>query len=287
MGARYKHVACRVHRSRMPWDFKPRAGFVHRISVARGTPLRIACRTNGICGIGMGAFVVVIGHGPDLEASEGAATLIRTLGAEVRTLDLWEEGTRLFAEEGATARAIVIEAGDRPDLAVTALRAVRKTEQLAETPALLSVSPRQIARVEPSSGFDDFIVMPCTPVELYARIRQLEWRRSEFATEERLKIGTLVVDRAAHEVLLDGRAIALTAKEFSLLAFLAQNRGRVLSRESLLARVWGGRYEGGPRTVDIHVRRLRMKLGDALPLETLRGAGYKMRTPGERGGTGG
>ena len=53
-------------------------------------------------------------------------------------------------------------------------------------------------------------------------------------------------------------------------------------REALLARVWGARYEGGPRTVDIHVRRLRMKLGDALPLETLRGAGYKLRTPGER-----
>jgi DNA-binding response OmpR family regulator len=67
-----------------------------------------------------------------------------------------------------------------------------------------------------------------------------------------------------------------------LLAFLAQNRGRVLSREALLARVWGARYEGGPRTVDIHVRRLRMKLGDALPLETLRGAGYKLRTPDER-----
>jgi DNA-binding response OmpR family regulator len=56
----------------------------------------------------------------------------------------------------------------------------------------------------------------------------------------------------------------------------------VFSRETLLARVWGARYEGGPRTVDIHVRRLRMKLGDALPLETLRGAGYKLRTPGER-----
>ena len=76
----------------------------------------------------------------------------------------------------------------------------------------------------------------------------------------------------------------LTAKEFALLAFLAQNRGRVFSRESLLARVWGGRYEGGARTVDIHVRRLRMKLGDAFPLETLRGAGYKLRSPGDGGG---
>jgi DNA-binding response OmpR family regulator len=229
----------------------------------------------------MPSFVVVIGHGPDLEAPEGAAALLRTLGADVRTLDLWEEGGALFDDEGASARVIVIEAGERPDLAVAALRAARKTPQLGETPALVTVSARQIASLDPAGGFDDFIVTPCTPVELYARIRQLEWRRSEFATEERLKVGRLVVDRAAHEVQVDGRAIILTAKEFALLAFLAQNRGRVFSRESLLARVWGGRYEGGPRTVDIHVRRLRMKLGEAFPLETLRGAGYKLGGVGD------
>jgi DNA-binding response OmpR family regulator len=235
---------------------------------------------------GMPAFVVVIGHGPDLEGPEGAATLLRTLGAEVRTLDLWDEGGGLFEDEGAKARVIVIEAGERPDLAVAALRAVRRTPQLSEPPALVAVSPRQIAQMDPASGFDDFIVLPCTPVELYARIRQMEWRRSEFATEERVKVGALVIDRAAHEVMVEGRSILLTAKEFALLAFLAQNRGRVFSRESLLARVWGARYEGGPRTVDIHVRRLRMKLGDALPLETLRGAGYKLRTPAESAGQG-
>ncbi len=229
----------------------------------------------------MRPFVVVIGHGPELEAPEGAAVLLRGLGAEVKTLDLWDEGSSLFEREEATARVIVIEAGERPDLAVAALRAVRRTSQLVDVPALLAVAVRQIARVDPSGGFDDFIVMPTTPVELYARIRQLEWKRSEFATEERVKVGRLVVDRAAHEVLVDGRAISLTAKEFALLAFLAHNRGRVFSREALLSRVWGTRYEGGARTVDIHVRRLRMKLGDAFPLETLRGAGYKLRSPGE------
>lgn len=229
----------------------------------------------------MPAFVVVIGHGPDLDAEEGAATLLRTLGADVRTLDLWEEGSKLFDQDGASARVIVIDAGERPDLAVAALRAARKTEELSTTPAIVAVSARQIARLDPASGFDDFVVTPCTPVELYARIRQLEWRRSEFSTEERVKVGPFVIDRAAHDVSVDGRTVVLTAKEFALLAFLAQNRGRVFTREALLARVWGARYEGGPRTVDIHVRRLRMKLGDSLPLETLRGAGYKLRTPSD------
>jgi DNA-binding response OmpR family regulator len=142
----------------------------------------------------------------------------------------------------------------------------------------------QVARVEPSSGFDDFILVPYVPTELYARIRALEWKHSEFLTEERLKIGSIVIDRAAHEVTLDGRRVTFTAKEFALLAFLSANRGRVFSREALLARVWGARYEGGARTVDIHVRRVRAKLGDALPLETLRGAGYKLRAPTEHPG---
>lgn len=227
------------------------------------------------------AFVLVIGHGPDLEAPEGAASMLRALGADVRTLDLWDDGAGAFRRPDDVARAIVVEAGDRPDLAVAALRAVRKTRELEGTPAIVAVTPRQIGRVDPSSGFEDFVVMPCPPSELYARIRQLEWRHSEFSTEERLKVGRVVIDRAAHEVHLDGRAITLTAKEFALLAFLAQNRGRVFSRDALLARVWSASYEGGARTVDIHVRRLRMKLGDALPLETLRGAGYKLRSPGE------
>jgi DNA-binding response OmpR family regulator len=117
------------------------------------------------------------------------------------------------------------------------------------------------------------------PEELYARIRALEWRRSEFATEERQKIGGIVIDKAGHEVMVDGRLAQLTAKEFALLSYLCERRGKVLSREHLLARVWGSRYEGGPRTVDIHVRRLRAKLGSALPLETLRGSGYKLRAP--------
>jgi DNA-binding response OmpR family regulator len=229
------------------------------------------------------AFVLVVGHGPQLEREDGAAPMLRQLGAHVRTLDLWDDFTKVLtaADEGtATPRAIVIEAGDRPDLGMTALRAARKEPELAQVPSILAVPARQVACVEPSSGFDDFIVMPCVPAELYARIRALEWRRSEFTTEERLKVGSIVVDRVAHEVTADGRRVVLTAKEFALLAFLAANRGRVFTRDVLLARVWGARYEGGARTVDIHVRRLRAKLGDALPLETMRGAGYKLRPPG-------
>jgi transcriptional regulator len=227
-----------------------------------------------------GSFVLVVGFEEKLEEADGAAAMLRQLGSDVRVADLWADfGPIVDAPPLGSCRALIFEAGERPDLAAAVLRAARKTPGLGEAPAIVALPPRQITTFDPSSGFDDFIIVPCVPAELYARIRALEWRRSEFATEERLKVGRLVVDRAAHEV-----SVALTAKEFALLVFLAANRGRVFSRDALLARVWGSRYEGGARTVDIHVRRLRAKLGDALPLETLRGAGYKLRVPeGTRG----
>jgi DNA-binding winged helix-turn-helix (wHTH) protein len=218
-----------------------------------------------------------------LEREEGAVSTLAQLGASVRSLDLWDDPVNLITEEDEEAdlkpRALVFEALDRPDLAVAALRAVRKEPFFDSVGAIIAVTVGQVARIEPSSGFDDFVLHPYVPEELYGRIRSLEWRRSEFATEDRHKVGAIVVDKAGHEVSVGGRPISLTAKEFALLAYLCERRGKVLSREHLLARVWGNRYDGGPRTVDIHVRRLRAKLGDALPLETLRGSGYKLKAP--------
>ncbi|HVY44512.1 MAG TPA: response regulator transcription factor, partial [Minicystis sp.] len=228
------------------------------------------------------AFVAVVGHGPDLEREDGAAAVLRQLGAEVRGLDLWDEPARLFAgddEDEGRARAVVVEGLDRPDLAVAALRALRRETRLDGAGALLAVTAGQIARIEPSSGFDDFVLAPYVPAELYARIRFLEWQKSEFLTEERTKVGAIVIDRPAHEVTVGGASVTLTAKEFALLSYLSDRRGKVVSRDELLKRVWGNRYEGGARTVDIHVRRLRAKLGPALPLVTLRGAGYKIEAP--------
>ena len=231
------------------------------------------------------AFIGIVGHGPELEREDGAASVLRGLGAEVTTIDLWDEPHRLFPHDEAQPRALLVEALDRPDLAVAALRALRREPRLASVGALVGVTTAQVARMDPSSGFDDFVLVPYVPAELYARIRLIEWRRSEFATEERMKVGNIVIDRPAHEVLLDGQSVPLTAKEFALLAYLCERRGKVVSREELLRRVWGNRYEGGARTVDIHVRRLRAKLGAALPLATLRGSGYKLEavaTPGGR-----
>ncbi|MBK8253294.1 MAG: response regulator transcription factor [Polyangiaceae bacterium] len=229
--------------------------------------------------MGRRPFIAIVGHGPELARDEGAASVLRGLGAEVRTADLWDDPSSLFEADDDVARALVIEALDRPDLAAAALRAMRCEPRFAATGALVAVSASQVARVEPSSGFDDFVLVPYVPAELYARIRTVEWKRSEFSNEERIKVGDIVVDRAARDVVVSGLNVKLTAKEFALLAYLAERRGRLVSREELLSRVWGVRYEGGERTVDIHVRRLRAKLGEALPLHTLRGSGYKLVAP--------
>jgi two-component system alkaline phosphatase synthesis response regulator PhoP len=128
-------------------------------------------------------------------------------------------------------------------------------------------------------GADDYIAKPFSPNELVARIRAL-MRRSKRAdpdTSSTIRFGSLVMDLGRHTVVDGGQEIKLTAKEFLLLQYLLQHRGRVLSRDVLLGDVWGYRYTGGTRTVDVHVRRLREKLPVLVDaLVTVKQFGYKL-----------
>jgi two-component system response regulator RegX3 len=122
-------------------------------------------------------------------------------------------------------------------------------------------------------GADDYVVKPFSVRELAARVRAVARRRR---IDTSLESGRLVVDRMQHRVLVDGEPVELTAKEFDLLAVLAEEPGRAVPRQELFSRVWDPVWIGTGKTLDVHVASLRKKLGDAELIETVRGVGYRL-----------
>ena len=132
------------------------------------------------------------------------------------------------------------------------------------------------------AGAWDYITKPFSVRELMTRIKVIFRRYSvdvEKKTPSQLIVGDLEIDNSKHEVKLRGSIVKLTLKEYQLLEYLAENKGKVLSRNALLDKVWGYDYFGETRTVDVHIRHLRKKIEDdqAVIIETIRGVGYKIK----------
>ena len=130
-------------------------------------------------------------------------------------------------------------------------------------------------------GVDEYISKPFSPKILVARVEAILRRTSGLATDDVLRAGGIEMNKAAHEVTIDGKAIDLSYKEFELLTYFMENQGIALSREKILNSVWNYDYFGDARTIDTHVKKLRSKLGDKGDyIKTIWGMGYKFEVEG-------
>lgn len=160
------------------------------------------------------------------------------------------------------------------------LKRLRAGAETADLPVMmLTAKSSEYDRVVGlDSGADDYMPKPFGMMELISRVRALLRRAAKPAAEDKLlTAGSLAVDVKRRAVTVDGEPVILTYKEFELLCYLLENRGVVLSRDQILTKIWDYNYSGETRTVDVHIRTLRQKLGDAGALiETVRGVGYRL-----------
>jgi DNA-binding response OmpR family regulator len=213
---------------------------------------------------------------PSAEVLPGLALL----GHQVRILPA--EGSALI--DAPDADLILVDGREELAHARGLCRLLRTTG--TDCPILLIVTEGGLAVVAHDWGMDDVVLHTCGPVELEARIRLSLGRLQAqgdgaAAADHVIRSGEVVVDDATYTAHVGQRALDLTFKEFELLKYLAQHPGRVFSRDQLLQEVWGYDYFGGTRTVDVHVRRLRAKLGPEheTVIGTVRNVGYRFVLP--------
>jgi DNA-binding response OmpR family regulator len=215
-----------------------------------------------------------------LQPSTEVLPALALLGHQVRILPA--EGSALL--EAPESDLLLVDGRRELAQARDLCRLIRTTG--ADVPVLLVCTEGGLAVVAHDWGMDDVVLHTCGPAELEARIRLTVGRvnaRHDADDPEAhvIRSGEVVVDDATYTARLGGRPLDLTFKEFELLKFLAQHPGRVFTRQQLLQEVWGYDYFGGTRTVDVHVRRLRAKLGpeNETLIGTVRNVGYRFVVP--------
>jgi DNA-binding response OmpR family regulator len=202
-----------------------------------------------------------------------------------QALDLGGYAWKAVADETAATRlepdggwggAVVLVDGD-PEAAFGLARVLRKRDIPVE-PLLILISGARLGDLDLRDElYDDFCLNPFHPRELEARLRHMLWRSGTGTAPDLVEYGGLVLNLETYQAAIDQHPLDLTYMEYELLKFLAQHPGRVFTRETLLSRVWGYEYYGGARTVDVHIRRLRAKLGEehANLISTVRSVGYR------------
>lgn len=190
----------------------------------------------------------------------------------------FESGEDYFEQAGEVKPSLYILDIMLPGMdGLEILRRIRADARLEEAPVLmLTARTSEMDKVKGlETGADDYVVKPFGIMELQARVKALLRRAGRPRTESVLTCGDLEIDPAAREVRKNGVPVELTYKEFELLRLLCAHRGMVLTRDDILQAVWDYDFAGETRTVDMHVKTLRQKLGEGY-IQTVRGVGYKM-----------
>jgi DNA-binding response OmpR family regulator len=219
-------------------------------------------------------IVVTLDRGSNDVRPDAPAALLRALGHDVTIVGY--DFAELDRKELRVDVAL-IEAGAHLEIGRDAIKRLRARPELAATRVLVCVEVARVSGLDPETGADDFILMPLSPEELTARLRQLQARDKRPGAPLLIRYGELVLDCEVRQASLGGNPLGLTPYEFQLLRFLVDRVGRVFTRQELLSRVWGYRHVGRVRTVDTHVLNLRTKMGGLGDrLQSVRGLGYKL-----------
>ncbi len=197
------------------------------------------------------------------------------LAAGFRPVPVVDVAAVVEQEPGDGWAALVVELGDEP---ASALALGRRAREAIDIPVLVVAGRTLTGALPDGTEFDDFLLTPIDPSELGLRIRRIAARPSGIPTDEIVEFKDLSLNLATYQATVGGAPIDLTYMEYELLRFFVGHQVRVWSREQLLERVWGYDYFGGARTVDVHVRRLRAKLGveRASWITTVRSVGYRV-----------
>ena len=162
---------------------------------------------------------------------------------------------------------------------LSVLRKLRESSETKDLPIIMltAKSPEYDKVIGLDGGADDYVTKPFGTMELMARVKALLRRAEPVSDGKEYSIGPLLLNPDKHIIRVDGQDVALTLKEFQLLCYLIRNKGNVMTRDRILQEIWGYEFDGENRTVDVHIRTLRSKLGKAGDLiETVRGIGYRI-----------
>ncbi len=221
-----------------------------------------------------GQTLIVIEDDPNI--ADLLDTYLRSAGFRVLLASGGERGLELIRQQSPALAILDIGLPD-----IDGFEVCRRIRSVSQMPVLfLTARDGEIDRVLGLElGADDYVTKPFSPREIVARVKAILRRGQPFSSDDATVVNVgddFQIDLARREVRAKGQPVALATREFDLIAYLATNQGIALSRQQLLDGVWGADWYGDDRTVDVHVRQLRKKLGDELPLATVWGIGYRL-----------